>query len=92
MNWNFNKSSAQRESNLSELRQKARERVKHTSFWLNKPRDGWTKACWEESPLMSAGPCGNYTPRFDHAEPIRTKTLSSYRTTEQDLSSCEVTP
>ncbi len=47
------------------LRKAARERLRLPSFWVDKPRDGFTETCAELAPLMNAGPCGTYRPAFD---------------------------
>jgi hypothetical protein len=64
------------------LRQLARERLKAGSFWVGKPRDGFTAECERDAKLMSAGPCGSFTPRLsiesNSWEPMRKKNLGIY--------------
>jgi hypothetical protein len=60
----------------AEFQRMARERLKLGSFWLGKPRQGFTEICTKEQPLMKAGPCGSFTPSMDlsrGSDPTRKK-------------------
>lgn len=85
MSWNFNKSNSQSETARSEFKREALARLKERSFWLDQPRDDWTRKCEAIAPLMSAGPCGSYASKLDSSmssEPARKRSFDGYVTTE----------
>ena len=63
--WNDSKGATASQVAQSELRRKAKERLKLPSFWVDKSRDGFTQECQELASLMNAGPCGTYRPAYD---------------------------
>ena len=56
--WNDSKGATSAQVAQNELRREAKERLKLPSFWVGKPREGFTRECQELVQLMKAGPCG----------------------------------
>lgn len=67
MGMSFNKDHARSETGRAEKKKQALARLKLGSFWIGKPREGWTALCAVDAELMTAGPCGSYKPSFDMA-------------------------
>jgi hypothetical protein len=64
LNWR-QKTQVAMEADRSAYIREARQRLKERSFWLDQPREGWTRRCEAVAALMSAGPGGGYVPRLD---------------------------